>query len=43
MTLTTGRSGGARSKLIHSNFCFVAVPLGLCAFAAVVHWLVAFT
>lgn len=31
--------GAGSPKFIHSNLCFVAVPLGLCALAAAVNWL----
>ena len=30
-------------KLIHSNFCFLAVPAGLCVVAVMVRWFMAFT
>ncbi len=33
------RGGEGSPKFIHSNLCFVAVPLGLCALAAAVNWL----
>lgn len=41
MTYAPHASRPARAKLIHSNICFVAVPLGLCALAGVIHWLAA--
>ena len=41
MTYTSRSPGEPRAKLIHSNICFVAVPLGLCALAGFIHWLAA--
>ncbi len=37
------RRGESSPKLIHSNICFIAVPLGLCILAAALHWLVSLT
>ncbi len=30
--------GAYRGKIIHSNFCFLAVPAGLCAAAVLIRW-----
>ena len=30
--------GAHRDKFIHSNFCFLAVPAGLCAAALLIRW-----
>ena len=29
----------SRDRLLHSNVCFLVVPIGLCAGAVLIHWL----